>query len=36
MKTCIVIAHPYKQSFNYAILEQVTANLDHAYVVIDL
>ena len=36
MKTLIVIAHPYAQSFNYAVLEQVVAALDHPHSVIDL
>jgi NAD(P)H dehydrogenase (quinone) len=36
MKTCIIIAHPYHKSFNYAVLNQVKQSLEGAYSVIDL
>jgi NAD(P)H dehydrogenase (quinone) len=36
MKSCIVIAHPYQRSFNFAILDQVKQSLHGEYVVIDL
>lgn len=36
MKTCIVIAHPYPKSFNYAVLEEVKQSLEGEMSIVDL